>query len=63
MIWRLADRRIGRENLMAIIREQYKQAKTISMESLSPRCGALPKGGEKLKTLLDQQIDQVIDMD
>ena len=65
MVWRLADRRIGRENFIATIREQLQAGKDnvngISLAAL--RIALAQKGGEKLKTLLDQQIDQVIDMD
>ena len=65
MVWRLADRRIGRENLIATIREQLQAGKDnvngVTLAAL--RTALVQKGGERLKTLLDQQIDQVIDMD
>ena len=65
MVWRLADRRIGREIFMAIVREQLQAGKdNINGLSLAALRAALAqKGGERLKTLLDQQIDQVVDMD
>jgi tetratricopeptide (TPR) repeat protein len=65
MVWRLADRRIGREIFMATVREQLQAGKdNLNGLSLAALRGALAqRGGEKLKTLLDQQIDQVADMD
>ncbi|CAN5427395.1 hypothetical protein BH20ACI3_BH20ACI3_29810 [soil metagenome] len=65
MVWRLADRRLGRETFMATVREQLQAGKdNLHGLSLAALRGALAqKGGEKLKTLLDQQIDQVVDMD
>ncbi len=65
MVWRLADRRIGRETFMATVREQLQAGKD-NLNGLSlaaMRVALAQRGGEKLKTLLDQQIDQVIDMD
>jgi TolA-binding protein len=65
MVWRLVDRRIGRESLITTIREQLQAGKDnlngVSLAAL--RVALAQRGGEKLKTLLDQQIDQVIDMD
>ena len=65
MVWRLVDRRVGRETFIATVREQLQAGKDnpngISLAAL--RVALAQKGGEKLKTLLDQQIDQVIDMD
>ncbi|MDQ3666023.1 MAG: tetratricopeptide repeat protein [Acidobacteriota bacterium] len=65
MLWRLADRRVGREIFMALVREQLQAGKDnlngLSLAAL--RAALVQRGGEKLKTLLDQQIDQVIDMD
>ena len=65
MVWRLADRRIGREAFIATVREQLQAGKDnlngLSLAAL--RAALAQKGGEGLKTLLDQQIDQVIDMD
>jgi tetratricopeptide (TPR) repeat protein len=65
MVWRLADRRIGREAFMATVREQLQEEKD-NLNGLSlaaVRAALAQKGGERLKTLLDQQIDQVTDMD
>jgi hypothetical protein len=65
MVWRLADRRIGREGFMSTVREQLQAGKDdlngLSLAAL--RVALAQRGGENLKTLLDQQIDQVVDMD
>ncbi|MCM3870780.1 MAG: tetratricopeptide repeat protein, partial [Pyrinomonadaceae bacterium] len=65
MVWRLVDRRIGRESFITTVREQLQAGKDnlngVSLAAL--RLALAQKGGEKLKTLLDQQLDQVIDMD
>jgi tetratricopeptide (TPR) repeat protein len=65
MVWRLADRRVGREVFMATLRELLQAGKDningLSLRAL--RLALAQKGGEKLKTLLDQQVDEVVDMD
>ena len=65
MVWRLVDRFLGREAFMTIVREQLLAGKDnvngLSLAAL--RVALAQKGGERLKTLLDQQIDQVVDMD
>ncbi|MCM3905502.1 MAG: tetratricopeptide repeat protein, partial [Pyrinomonadaceae bacterium] len=65
LVWRLIDRRVGREIFINTVREQLQAGKDnlngISLAGL--RAALAQKGGEKLKTLLDQQIDQVTDMD
>jgi hypothetical protein len=65
MVWRLAERRLGRDIFVATLREQLQAGKDnlngISLAAL--RVALAQKGGEKLKTLLDQQMDQVTDMD
>lgn len=65
MVWRLADHRVGREVFMATLRELLQTGKdNINGLSLSAlRVALAQKGGEKLKTLLDHQIDEVVDMD
>ena len=65
MVWRLADRRLGRDAFMTTVRELLQAGKGdingISLALL--RTALAQKGGENLKALLDQQIDQVTDMD
>jgi tetratricopeptide repeat protein len=65
MLWRLVDRRIGDDIFIATVREQLQAGKDnlngLSLAAL--RVALAQRGGERLKTLLDQQIDQVTDMD
>jgi Tfp pilus assembly protein PilF len=65
MFWRLVDRRLGRDALMTVIRTALQAGKTdpngLNLASL--REALVTRGGESLKALLDQQLDQVIDTD
>ncbi|MGH9968489.1 MAG: tetratricopeptide repeat protein [Pyrinomonadaceae bacterium] len=65
MVWRLVDRRVGREAFVGTLREQLQSGKdSINGITLAVlRAALVQKGGERVKTLLDQQIDQVTDMD
>ncbi|HEX5886851.1 MAG TPA: hypothetical protein VFY67_20075 [Pyrinomonadaceae bacterium] len=65
MFWRLVERRLGREVLMGVLRAALQSGKTdpngLNLAGL--REALVAKGGESLKLLLDQQLDQVIDTD
>jgi tetratricopeptide (TPR) repeat protein len=65
MFWRLVDRRLGREGLMSIVRTAVQAGKSdqtgLTLSGL--RSALVARGGEKLKVVLDQQLDQVIDTD
>ncbi len=65
MFWRLVDRRLGREVLMGVLRAALQAGKTdpngLNLAGL--REALVAKGGEGLKLLLDQQLDQVVDTD
>src|SRR6185369_7533219 len=65
MFWKLVDRRLGRDVLMTVIRTALQTGKTdpngLNLASL--REALVARGGESLKALLDQQLDQVIDTD
>src|ERR1051325_1651397 len=65
MFWRLVDRRLGSDVLMTVIRTALQSGKTdpngLNLPSL--REALVASGGESLKALLDQQLDQVIDTD
>lgn len=65
MIWRLVDRRIGRDAFMSTVRTLL-EARRNDLNGLTLaqlRAALAEKGGEALKTLLDQQFEQVTDMD
>lgn len=65
MVWRLVDHSLGHDAFMALLRDQLQAGKGnaggINLATLRKALG--DRGGEKVKTLLDQQLDQVTDMD
>jgi tetratricopeptide (TPR) repeat protein len=65
MFWRLVDRRLGREALMGVLRAALQAGKSEpnGFNLASVREALVQRGGESLKALLDQQLDQVIDTD
>jgi hypothetical protein len=65
MFWRLVDRRLGREVFTSVLRAALQAGKTDANGLNLPavREALVARGGESLKVLLDQQLDQVIDTD
>jgi tetratricopeptide (TPR) repeat protein len=65
MFWRLVDRRMGREVLMGVLRTalQAGKSETNGLNLAAVREALVARGGDSLKALLDQQLDQVIDTD
>jgi tetratricopeptide (TPR) repeat protein len=65
MFWRLVDRRLSRDALLTVIRTALAAGKNDpnGLNLLSLRQALVARGGESLKALLDQQLDQVIDTD
>ena len=65
MFWRLVDRRLGRDALLAAVRAALDAGKSDANGLNLPglRQALVARGGESLKALLDQQLDQVIDTD
>jgi Tfp pilus assembly protein PilF len=65
MFWRLVDRRLGREVFMGVLRAALQTGKSdpngLNLPGL--RETLVARGGESLKALLDQQLDQVVDTD
>jgi Tfp pilus assembly protein PilF len=65
MFWRLVDRRMGREVFMTVLRAALQAGKSdpngLNLPGL--REALVARGGESLKALLDQQLDQVVDTD
>ncbi|HKO96325.1 MAG TPA: tetratricopeptide repeat protein [Pyrinomonadaceae bacterium] len=65
MMWRLIDKTLGRDNFMTTLRDQLQAGKAnltgVSLGGLRAALGQL--GGERVKTVLDQQLDQVTDLD
>ena len=65
MVWRLIDHSIGRDPFISTLRGLLQAGKgSLSGISLAALRNALAEsGGDRIKTLLDQQIDQVTDLD
>lgn len=65
MFWRLVDRRMGHDNLIAVLRAALQSGKSdpngLNLQAVREALAA--RGGESLKALIDQQLDQVIDTD
>jgi tetratricopeptide (TPR) repeat protein len=65
MVWRLVDRRLGHDAFMSILRSQLQAGKEdpngLSLAAL--RASVVERGGNALKVLLDQELDQPTDMD
>jgi tetratricopeptide (TPR) repeat protein len=61
-VWRLVDRRVGRDAFIGTIRTVLQTGKgEITLASL--RQELTGKGGDAIKTLLEQQLDAVTDLD
>jgi tetratricopeptide (TPR) repeat protein len=65
MFWRLVDRRLGHDALMSLLRAAIDSGKSDAngLNLVAVRAALVARGGEPLKALLDQQLDQVIDTD
>jgi hypothetical protein len=65
MTWRLVDRKLGHDAFIGVLRSALETGKTDSAGLTLPifRAALISRGGESLKTLLDQQLDQVPDTD
>jgi len=62
MVWRLIDRAMGRDALLGFLREQAgNNPNGVTLASF--RAALSSKGGAAVQSLLDQQLDQVIDTD
>jgi tetratricopeptide (TPR) repeat protein len=65
MFWRLIERRMGRDNLFGVLRTVVQAAKGVQngLTLAAVREALVARGGEGLKALMDQQLDQLIDTD
>jgi hypothetical protein len=65
MVWRLIDRTLGHDAFVGVLRGLLQSGKGsgngITMAAFRTALGE--RGGERLKTLLDQQLDQVTELD
>jgi tetratricopeptide (TPR) repeat protein len=65
MFWRLVDRRLGHDALMGVLRATLQAGRNDAngFNLAAVRQALVARGGESLKAVLDQQLDQVIDTD
>ncbi|HSL55102.1 MAG TPA: tetratricopeptide repeat protein [Pyrinomonadaceae bacterium] len=65
MFWRIVDRRLGRDALMGVLRAALQAGKSepSGLNLPAVRAALVARGGESLKPLVDQQLDQVVDTD
>ena len=65
MFWRLIERRLGRDALMSVLRAAVEAAKTDinGLTLAGVRAALVARGGDSLKAVLDQQLDQLVDTD
>jgi tetratricopeptide (TPR) repeat protein len=63
MVWRLIDQRLGHDAFMSILREMLASSKESGMTLAALRSAITVRGGDAIKTLLDQQLDQTTDLD
>jgi hypothetical protein len=63
MLWRLIDQRLGHDAFIGIVREMLASSKGSGMTLAALRSAISRRGGDAIKTLLDQQLDQVTDLD
>lgn len=64
MFWRLVEKRMGRDALMGVLHAALDAGKKdVGITLSGVREALVGRGGDTLKALLDQQLDQVIDTD
>jgi hypothetical protein len=60
MVWRLVERRLGRDAFMATVRSQLNAPAGLTLAALRTRLSE--QGGNSFKSLLDQQLDQATEL-
>ena len=65
MVWRLVDNSLGHDAFMSTVRDQLQagKANAVGISLVALRSALVARGGEKVKTLLEQQLDQITDLD
>lgn len=61
IVWRLVEQKLGRDVFLGVVRASLQPSKEVSLSAL--RTALADRGGERMKTLLGQQLDQVTDFD
>lgn len=63
MFWRLLDKRMGHDALMGVLRASLEAGKKDGLTLAALREALAARGGDALRALMDQQLDQVVDTD
>jgi hypothetical protein len=65
MVWRLIDHTLGHDSFSSTLRDLLQTGKGNAggLNLAALRKALAERGGEKIKTLLDQQLDQITDLD
>jgi tetratricopeptide (TPR) repeat protein len=63
MIWRLAERAVGRDAFVAVLREQLQAGREAGMTLAALRAALNERGGAQVKAILDAGLDQPTDLD
>jgi hypothetical protein len=64
MVWRLIDRSVGHDAFISALRALLQAGKGSGGINLSAfRSALVERGGDRVKTLLDQQLDQITELD
>jgi hypothetical protein len=65
MVWRLVERRLGRDVFLQTVRSQLQSSKddVNGFNVAGFRAALVERGGPSMRSLLEQQFDQVTDMD
>jgi Tfp pilus assembly protein PilF len=63
LVWRLVDRRVGRDAFISSIRTVLQASKGGDLTLAALRKDLTEKGGDSIKMLLDYQMDNVTDLD
>ena len=63
MIWRLAERVVGREEFASLLRAQLQAARETGLTLAAFRAALFERGGAPLKLLLDAGLDQPTELD
>jgi hypothetical protein len=61
MFWRLVDRRLGHDVFIGLLKSASQSGNGLTLAAI--RAAIVERGGESIKTLVDQQLDQVVDTD
>ncbi|HEU4794602.1 MAG TPA: tetratricopeptide repeat protein [Pyrinomonadaceae bacterium] len=65
MFWRLVERKLGKDVFIGVLKAVVDTAKTdqAGLTLAGLRAALVARGGDSLKSLMDQQLDQVVDTD